>query len=146
VAVDEAEFEQAFDRMMPRAAGLAMRLLGDRRWAEAVATEALARAYASWERVRSLPSPDVWVLRAATHLALERAAQQASPPELTASLLALPTEDRDAVILRYLTDLPDSEIGPGLDAGPSDLQSRVARGLAALRSSPGPGRRADVGA
>ena len=61
--VRDDEFRAFYERMHDRALGTARRLLGDRTVAEDISAEALARAYARWEHVRSHPNPDAWLLR-----------------------------------------------------------------------------------
>jgi len=49
------------------------------------------------------------------------------------ALLALPTRQREAVVLRYFADLPEAEIAGHLACRPSTVRSLVRRGIAALR-------------
>ena len=115
------EFAADFDEMFGRAYRHARRLVGDPALAEDLASEALARAYAHWPRVRSYDHRDAWVLRVVTNLAIDAfarrkvvgSAEVAIGPEdaavlrvtLAQALRALPARQRDAVVLRYLVDL-----------------------------------------
>lgn len=49
--------------------GLLSLLIGDRRAAEDLAQEALARSWIRWSRVRGLERPDLWTRRVAVNLA-----------------------------------------------------------------------------
>jgi DNA-directed RNA polymerase specialized sigma24 family protein len=68
---DTVEFQQLFEPLYRHCHALAKRLLGSDARAEAAATEALARCYARWSRVRSLPHPEGWALRTTVGLASE---------------------------------------------------------------------------
>ncbi len=54
--------------------------------------------------------------------------------ELRDALQALPVRQRTAIVLRYLCDLPESEIADILDCRPATVRSLVHRGLADLRT------------
>ena len=53
--------------------------------------------------------------------------------ELRDALAALPVKQRNAVVLRYLCDLPDEEIASTLGCRRSTVRSLVKRGLSGLR-------------
>ena len=147
-------FEEAFDRLFPRAFRLARRMLGDVAMAEDVAAEALARAYAQWPRVSGLPYCDAWVLRVATNLAIDQVrrhpAQVQCPASadteelvtlrlaLAAALVALPRRQRQVVTLRYLGELSEPEVAAALGISCGSVKTHVHRGLAALRARLGP--------
>ena len=160
----EQSFEEAFDELFPRAYRLARRLLGDAAAAEDIAAEALARAYARWSRVGSLPWRDGWVLRVASNLAIDVLRRQAAAPEpalahsasafafagpeddlvalrlaLAAALPRLPKRQRQAVTLRYLAGLTDAEVAEALGISAGSVKTHIHRGLAALRGRLGPG-------
>ena len=148
-------FEEAFDRLYPRAFRLARRIVGDATSAEDVAAEALARAYSQWPRVSSLPHCDGWVLRVATNLAIDHVrrhpprfqpAEAADAEELltlrmalAAALVSLPRRQRQAVTLRYLGELSEAEVAVALGISSGSVKTHVHRGLAALRRRLGPG-------
>jgi RNA polymerase sigma-70 factor (ECF subfamily) len=90
--------------------------------------EAFARALLHWNRVRAMTSPGGWVLRVGLNvarraarrsrrerelLARVRLADVVDPPVVEAWDLvrALPRRQREAVVLRYVADLPEGEIG-----------------------------------
>jgi RNA polymerase sigma factor (sigma-70 family) len=49
-----------------------------------------------------------------------------------AALRRLPGRQREALVLRYYLDLPDSEIAAGMSIAESTVRSTIHRGLAAL--------------
>jgi RNA polymerase sigma-70 factor, ECF subfamily len=145
---------------------VAYRLVGDIHTAEDIAAEALARSYARWNMVRTLPYRDAWVLRVATNLALDavrrrgpaRAATERAKVELsrragrdggfddeTALRLALgealgrlPRRQREGIALRYLAGLSDVEVSNVLGISASSVRTHVQRGLTTLRATLGP--------
>lgn len=142
-------FEGAFDNLFPRAFRLARRILGDPAAAEDVAAEALARTYAHWNKVASLPYRDGWVLRVATNLAIDRLrrhpADRPVPPALlaedalvlrlalTAALRDLPRRQRQAIALHYLAELTDAEVAQALGISTGTVKTHIHRGLQSLR-------------
>jgi RNA polymerase sigma-70 factor (ECF subfamily) len=131
---DPRDFQRVFDDLYPQSNALALRILRDRTAAEAVATEALARAYARWPKIRKQPHPDGWVLRLTGNLAttsLSRFTDTPSP--LSEALAALPTEVREPVILRYLTELDEVEVALVLGTSEEAIRDRVREGLLALK-------------
>lgn len=146
---DPGGFDEAFDRLWPRARVAAHRILGDVGAAEDVASEALARAYARWTRLAGADHLDAWVLRVAINLAIDRTRRRVAPVEVGArasdedvvvlrlalaeALRSLPTRQREAVALRYLTDLREQDVATTLGISPSAVKTHVHRGLAALR-------------
>lgn len=152
----EPGFEEAFDRLFPRALRLAGRILGDAAAAEDVASESLARAYARWSDLAWEPWLDGWVLRVATNLALDQARkrQPAAPSmaievamdettvlrmALAAALARLPRRQRQAVALRYLGDLSDKEVAEAMGVSLGSVKTHIHRGLASLRTRVGQG-------
>jgi RNA polymerase sigma factor (sigma-70 family) len=115
-------------------------VLGDGRFAEEVAAEAFARAWADWVRVQGMASPVGWVYRVALNQArgrfrrrrIERrfalgpsetvAAPKEPDDELWQAVRMLPPRARTAIALRYVADLPEAEV--------AELM-RVARGTVA---------------
>lgn len=151
-----SDFDSAFDELYPRAWHLARRILGDSAAAEDVAAEAMARAYARWDKVGDLPHRDGWVLRVAANLAIDairrrgRSLPAAPPPAdpddvatlrvaLAAALGSLPRRQRQAVALRFLGGLSEAEAAGAMGISAGSVKTHVHRGLAALRARLGPG-------
>lgn len=160
-------------RLLPRALGYAARLLGDRAEAEDVAQEAMLRLWKvapDWREGEAQVS--TWLYRVVTNLCIDRRRAQgrrgavpldevADPADeapgalsgmiaadrvaaLSAALAALPSRQRQAVVLRHIEGLSNTEIGQVMDLGVEAVESLTARGkrgLAALLA----GRRADLG-
>src|SRR5689334_14671685 len=124
------DFEAAFDRLLGRAYRHARRLVGDAALAEDIAAEALARTYARWRRVRTYEFLDAWVLRVVTNLAIEASRHRRPAVDagergtddddvvlrvaLARALRDLPARQRDAVVLRYLVDMPEADVAETL--------------------------------
>ena len=104
---------------------------GDRQEAQDVVQEAFCRAYARWRTMSEYDDPVAWVRRVAWNLAVSRwrrrrtfgaflrrqrrVEPQVDGPEpgrvaLMAALATLPDNQRRAIVLRYLADLPVAEI------------------------------------
>ena len=159
-AARSGEFEDVYLELFPRAATLAYRLLGNRTAAEDVAAEALARAYAKWPKIAHLPHRDGWILRVAINLAID-ATRRRSPAitaqepldateaaivrmALVGALRSLPRRQRQAVALRYLSGLRETEVAEALGVSAGTASVHVRRGLDAMRSRLGNDFREDV--
>jgi RNA polymerase sigma-70 factor (sigma-E family) len=148
----DASFEEAFDDLFARATRLARRILGDSTAAEDVAAEALARAYARWDKVQSLPWRDAWVLRVASNAAIDVARRRKRFDEVAAvdvgrsesddvairlalvsALLSLPRRQREAVALRYLGGFSEAQVATALGVSAGTVKTHLHRGIAALR-------------
>lgn len=148
-------FEDRFEELATIAYRVTYRLLGSRTDAEDLTQETLTRAYQRWRKVRGHAEP--WVARVAANLALdairrdkrrptvahaggdERAAPEAASPvdrvELVRVLQDLPRRQREVVVLRYLADLPETEVARELGISVGSVKQHASRGLAALRST-----------
>jgi RNA polymerase sigma-70 factor (ECF subfamily) len=146
---DEA-FEFAFRDLHPRARRLALRIVGEPAVADEIASEALARAFADWKKLRSVDYLDAWVLRVTTnlalHVAMRRKVRLLPPPPLepqdgvavrmglVAALRRLPARQREAVALRYLADMSEDDVARSLGVSAGTVKQHVHRGLASLRA------------
>ncbi len=146
-------FDEFFVRLLPRAVQVARRVTGDPWTAEEVAVEALARAHAHWARVEPLAWRDAWVLKVASREALHQVRRRPFPtaPErardesdvvvlraaLAAALVQLPRRQREAIVLRYLCDLPEEEVAAVLGVSAGTVKTHLHRALLALRSKIG---------
>jgi RNA polymerase sigma-70 factor (ECF subfamily) len=147
----ESGFDDAFRELYPRAFALALRMLGNRAVAEDLAAETMARAYVRWDRLD--PERRVgWVLRVTSNQAIDvlRKRGHTMVPEvidledgtalriaLAAALAKLPRRQREAIALRYLSDLSEAETAEALGIGVGSVKTHTHRGLAALRASLG---------
>lgn len=147
--VNEADFESAFRDLYPRAFGLALRMLGNRAVAEDLASETMARAYARWDRLDPERRAG-WVLRVTSNQAIDLLRRKGHSLEpgvidledatalriaLAAALAELPRRQREAIALRYLSDLSEAETALALGIGVGSVKTHTHRGLAALRST-----------
>jgi RNA polymerase sigma factor (sigma-70 family) len=142
-------YDEFFRRVLPRAVAVAWRVTGERTSAEDAAVEALARAHLRWTRVGPLPWRDAWVLRVAGREALRQLPKTPAPAPVSVvgdetesvalrqalgdALRRLPRRQREAVVLRYLADLSESDVGLALGIRQGTVKTHVHRGLAALR-------------
>ena len=154
-ATEFAEFASAASPRLRRTAFL---LCGNWHTAEDLAQTALARAYASWPRVRRADDQDAYVRRILlnanrTRFRSRRVAEQltADLPDpgtpdptgarddrsaLMAAMAALPAGQRAVVVLRYWLDLTEPQVAAALGCSVGNVKSQAARGLAKLRLSP----------
>lgn len=125
---------------------------GDVAEAEDCVQEAFARAVPRWPRLAAYDDPEAWLYRVAVNLArsrwrqLRRAAALRTrsvpdPPApgltedhvaLTAALRLLPDEQREAVVLHHIGDLPVTEIAARQGVPVGTVKARLSRARAAL--------------
>jgi hypothetical protein len=119
------EFDAVFDRVWEPSVRLASRLVGPDE-AEDIAVEAFARALERWNKVRSLPHLDAWLLRVTTNVALDRlrrtrrqpasldVAQPAAPEkEIRGLSLTVRNEGEKAFRTRVAEPIEASIVVPG---------------------------------
>ena len=144
-------FEDTFRAVYPRAVGLAYRMLGSRAAAEDVASETFAKALLQWDRL----DPDRvagWVLRVTANQAIDvmrRKGRHLEPAvisledsttlrlALAEALSKLPRRQREAVALRFLSDMSEADTADALGVSTGSVKTHVHRGLAALRNELG---------
>jgi RNA polymerase sigma-70 factor (sigma-E family) len=141
VEADDSAFAWLFRDEYPAIVRTAYLMLGDREAAEDVAQEAFVRLYARWRRVSRYERPGAWVRRVAIRLASRargrpRAAtltegparpEPTTDPDLRLALLALPANQRAAVVLHYLEDLPVAEVAVLMGCAPSTAKVHLHR-------------------
>ncbi len=66
----DADYVAFFVALLPRAVAVARRITGDLASAEDAASEALAKAYLRWPKLRRVAYRHAWVLRVATNEAI----------------------------------------------------------------------------
>jgi RNA polymerase sigma-70 factor (sigma-E family) len=152
----EAEFTEFMNGRWAALVRMGYGLTGDKGLAEDLAQTALAKAYASWPRVRRAGNPDAYVRRImlnANHSRFRKArvreqltdrppetgAGEAGRPEdrpaLMSALMRLPAGQRAVVVLRYWMDMTETEAAAVLGCSVGNVKSQAARALAKLRVS-----------
>jgi RNA polymerase sigma-70 factor (sigma-E family) len=121
----ESAFAWLFRDEYPAIVRTAYLMLGDREAAEDVAQEAFVRLYARWRKVSRYDRPGAWVRRVAIReasrarrkpralaLAPEQPGGAETPADLDLrrALLSLPSNQRAAIVLHYLEDLPLAQV------------------------------------
>ena len=138
----ESAFAWLFREEYPAIVRTAQLMLGDRAAAEDVAQEAFVRLYARWRRVSRYDKPGAWVRRVAIRLASRArrrpstlalvpeqpgAADPQADPDLRRALLSLPPNQRAAIVLHYLEDLPVAEVAETMGVATSTAKVHLHR-------------------
>jgi RNA polymerase sigma-70 factor (ECF subfamily) len=124
---------------------------GSREIAADAAQEAFTKAYQRWRRVRDMDRPDGWVYVVAMNAARRRwsrdqravKAAVAGPSDpiggvatrlsLRDAIATLPPRQREAVVLRYLADLPLADIAAAMNCAVGTVKATLHHALDALR-------------
>ena len=146
-----AGFDEAFDRLAILAYRVANRVLMNGGDAENVAAETVARAQVRWKALSDHAEP--WVVTVAARLAVreskrarnptirvgtdaapDRADETVARVDLGRALERLSRRQRQAVVLRYLADLTDSQGASAMRCSVPSFRTHCSRGLAALNA------------
>ena len=149
----EADFEAWYRLEHPRLANGLYLICGSVDIAREATDEAFARAAARWARVRRMDSATGWTFKVGMNLlrrearrgrreaaALERLSVSHTRPvelpdaELWAAVRALPDRQRQVVVLRFVGDLAEAEIGHVLGIKRGTVASNLSRALDTLTS------------
>ena len=128
--------------------------LADRAAAEEAAQEAFTRALRRWRHVRRLDRPEAWLYVVAMNHARDRWRRERREPrwelelETTAldpsggvatavsvrdAITTLPARQREAVVLRYLADLPLADVAEAMGCAVGTVKATLHQALRALR-------------
>lgn len=144
-----AEFAAWYRQEHRRLVAAMLLVTGDIHVAEEAADEAFARAYAHWPRVSHMASPRGWTYRVALNVVrrrwrraeLERRLLARQPPstsvpapagEAWEAVRRLPARQRTAVVLRFLADLTEEQVGLAMGVSRSTISSSLADARRAL--------------
>lgn len=150
----EGEFDAWYRAHWRRLAGALRLTSGDAMTAEEVAQEAFALAWARWPRVRRLDRPEGWLFVTAFRLLRRRMGREERRPRpevgevrggdvrvvdalsLERALAALPSRQREAVVLRHVLGFDGAEAASMLGLRPDAFRQLLRRGMDQLRVSP----------
>jgi RNA polymerase sigma-70 factor, ECF subfamily len=150
--MDESTFDEFYAASYRRLVGQIYGMCGNLAEAQDCVQEAFVRA---WDKRRTLnvdQFPEAWVRTVAYRLAVsrwrrarkallppDRAHEPTPPPQpdvtnvaLARALQALPADQRRAIVLHHLCDLPVAEIAREVGAPVGTVKARLSRGRAAL--------------
>jgi RNA polymerase sigma-70 factor (sigma-E family) len=154
----DEEFREFMIGRWPGLVRFAYGLTGDAGLAEDLAQTALAKAYASWGRVRRADDPDAYIRRILLNSNKARFRKrrvvedsEAAPPDvvdlddpsalsdersvLLAALKELTPKQRAVVLLRYWDDMSETQAAEVLGCSVGNVKSQASRALARLRSN-----------
>ncbi|MBV1854868.1 SigE family RNA polymerase sigma factor [Catellatospora tritici] len=151
--MDDAEqFDAFYADTSWRVLGQLWAMTGSRVEAEDAVAEAYARAWQRWREVRACDSPEAWVRRTASRIAVSswrkavnrlRAHHRATPAQdlaglgpdhvaLVHALRQIPADQRRAVVLHHLVGLSVAEIAAEVGSPPGTVKAWLLRGRRAL--------------
>lgn len=136
-------FERWYQRERPRLVASLLSVAGDIHVAQEAADEAFARALARWDRVGRMDSPNGWTYKVAFNLLRRRGRRAARERELLArqcpigavpapageawdAVRQLPPRQRTAVLLKYVADLTEEQVGAAMGVTRSTVSSMLA--------------------
>ena len=153
------EFERFVNDSLDELLRTAYLIVWDEAEAEDLVQESLFKVASRWPRVRAMDHPRAYARRVLVNLALDGRGRHArnrreldgEPPadpadngsagdlervherdELLAALATLPPRQRAVLVLRYLADLPESEVAEALDCSIGTVKSNASRALERL--------------
>jgi len=124
--INDEHFESWYRRFYPKLVNSLSCYLGDKNLAKLSADEAIVRAYESWDRVHKMDSPEGWTYRVGLNWAKRKLRrtkleqlinskkidETISEPsgEIWQVVKKLPERQRQAVALRHLAHMTESEV------------------------------------
>lgn len=147
------EFEEWAHEGAPRLVRFAYVICGDREMAHDLTQDVLADAFMKWRQLRGVDNIDAYLRRSLVNRRVSwwrkwggRELAKPDPPtsavhmraqdlDLWRACLALPQQQRAAVVLRFYEEMNYAEIAAVLQVRESSARSLVARGVARLRET-----------
>ncbi|MEU1603544.1 SigE family RNA polymerase sigma factor [Micromonospora matsumotoense] len=149
---DEQSFDEFYRSTSARTLRYGHGVAGDHGEAQDLVQEAYARAWRQWGRLAGHPAPEAWLRLVVSRLAADRfrrlrswrtAISRAGPlPDvrppgedtvlLVAALRQLPANQRQALALHYLFDMPVEEIAREVRVPSGTVKSWLSRGRSRL--------------
>ncbi|GHJ42901.1 RNA polymerase sigma24 factor [Catellatospora sp. TT07R-123] len=149
---DAEEFDAFYADTSWRVLGQLWTMTGSRAEAEDAVAEAYARAWQRWRQVRECDSPEAWVRRTASRIAISawrkavnrvRAHHRATPDQdlvglgpdhvaLVHALRQIPAAQRRAIVLHHLVGLSVAEVAAEVGSPQGTVKARLLRGRQAL--------------
>ncbi len=146
--MQDGRYAEFYDSTWHRVVTYLYAVSGDLSTAQDLAQEAYARAWQRWSTVGQYADPEAWVRTVGYRLCLNRwrkarnrlrayrrhgAADDAPAPSedtvaLVAALRELPPEQRDAIALHHLLDLPVDDVARQTGVSPNTVKARLTRG------------------
>lgn len=146
------DFDQVFRTAYPRLVATLRLACGNEELAADCVQEAFARAHLRWRKVGRYDHPAAWVRTVSVNLlrdalrrqqrmaALQRFLPRGEPPApqpiddaLSAALAKLPTQQRIAVALHYVDDLPVADVAAAMQLSTGAVKFHLHQGRAKLR-------------
>jgi RNA polymerase sigma-70 factor (ECF subfamily) len=148
---DAADFDALYQARYGDVVAMLHAFVGEQGAAEDLAQEAFCRAWQRWRTVAAYEEPLAWIRRVALYLATSRwrrlrvarmhlrRERPLHVPELgpdhvalVAALRHLPADQRRAIVLHHLVDLPVADVAHEMQVAVGTVKSWLHRGRAAL--------------
>ncbi|RNL64256.1 SigE family RNA polymerase sigma factor [Nocardioides marmoriginsengisoli] len=151
--MDEAEFDEFYTASFARITGQLYAMIGDRDEAQDCVQEAFVRGWAQRRKLAKADHPEAWIRTVAYRLAVSRwrhrslarrPSDRALSPDtrteavdesrvaLVTALRRLPANQRQALVLHHLCDLPVRAVAREVGVPEGTIKARLSRGRAAL--------------
>lgn len=146
----QLEFDEFYGSLFDRVAR-ALTLAGaDRELAREAAQEAFARALRHWRKVRNMDRPDGWVYIVAMNQlrdhwrrrervaatedgTIDNTSSVATRVSVRDAIATLPPRQREAVVLRYLADLPLADVAAAMGCATGTVKATLHHAMQNMR-------------